>query len=111
MHNGISPNLTGVIQLFNNGVDFPPIDDENLSAIAQRDGANVAGGGVASAAELASGANLGAGKNAASVAVERKKLVVDKDGKVLKPTKSPLIHPLNLSADEIEALEAFLRTL
>ena len=154
MHNGSSPNLKGVIQLFNNGVEVPAVNDANLTAIAQRDGANVAGGGILSAegvknsagggsvnsaaagagvsaganssatsagvsttaaggANSATGANssVAAGKNAASVAVERKKLVVDKDGKVLKPTKSPLIHPLNLSADEIEALEAFLKTL
>ncbi len=90
MHNGSSPNLKGLIQLFNNGVEVPAVNDANLTAIAQRDGANVAGD---------------------NKIVERKKLVVDKDGKILKPTKSPLIHPLNLSADEIEALEAFLRTL
>lgn len=61
MHNGISPNLVGVIQLFNEGVPVP----------------------------TAKG--------------------IENDP--LKPTKSSLIKPLNLSADEIEALEAFLRTL
>lgn len=102
MHNGSSPNLKGLVQLFNNGVDVPAVDDANLTAIAQRDGANVAGGGILSADGTKSAANVG---------VERKKLVVDKDGKVLKPTKSPLIHPLNLNADEIKALEAFLKAL
>lgn len=55
------------------------------------------------------------GLNSANVAgkssVKQKEIVKDKDGKLMKPAKSPLIQPLNLSADEIEALEAFLRTL
>ena len=61
MHNGIAPNLAGVIQLFNEGVPVP------------------AAKGV--------------------------------ENDALKPSKSPLIKPLNLSVEEIEALEAFLRAL
>lgn len=61
MHNGISPNLVGVIQLFNAGVPVPVADSV---------------------------------KN-------------DK----LSPAKSHLIRPLNLNADEVEALEAFLMAL
>ena len=61
MHNGISPNLIGVIQLFNAGVPVPVAEN-----------------------------------------VKKDKLL---------PQKSNLIKPLNLSAEEIEALEAFLKAL
>ncbi len=61
MHNGISPNLIGVIQLFNAGVPVPVAEN-----------------------------------------VKKDKLL---------PQKSHLIKPLNLSVEEIEALEAFLRAL
>lgn len=61
MHNGISPNLLGVIQLFNAGVPIPVAENA---------------------------------KN-------------DK----LFPQKSHLIKSLNLSVEEIEALEAFLKAL
>lgn len=61
MHNGISPNLIGVIQLFNEGVPVP--------------------------------------------------LMKGAENDALKPTKSPLIKALNLNADEIKALNAFLKTL
>lgn len=60
-HNGISTNLMGVIQLFNEAFPVP---------VAQ---------GV--------------------------------ENDPLLPKKSHLIQPLNLNADEIEALEAFLRAL
>lgn len=86
-HNGIAPNLAGVIQLFNEGVNIQVLDDESLKK--GLNSANVAG----------------------KSSVKQKEIVKDKDGKLIKPTKSPLIQPLNLSADEIEALEAFLRTL
>lgn len=86
-HNGIAPNLAGVIQLFNEGVNVQVLDDESLSK--GLNSANVAG----------------------KSSVKQKEIVKDKDGKLIKPAKSPLIQPLNLSADEIEALEAFLRTL
>ena len=86
-HNGIAPNLAGVIQLFNEGVNVQVLDDESLSK--GLNSANVAG----------------------KSSVKQKEIVKDKDDKLIKPTKSPLIQPLNLSADEIEALEAFLRTL
>lgn len=86
-HNGIAPNLAGVIQLFNEGVNVQVLDDESLSK--GLNSANVAG----------------------KSSVKQKEIVKDKDGKLIKPTKSPLIQPLNLSVDEIEALEAFLRTL
>ena len=88
MHNGISPNLTGVVQLFNTAFDLPKLSDEDLQKGLAN--ANVAG---------------------SSEAVKGKEIVKDKDGKLIKPVKSPLIQPLNLNADEIEALEAFLRTL
>ena len=88
MHNGISPNLTGVVQLFNTAFDLPKLSDEDLQKGLAN--ANVAG---------------------SSEAVKSKEIVKDKDGKLIKPVKSPLIQPLNLNADEIEALEAFLRTL
>lgn len=86
-HNGIAPNLAGVIQLFNEGVNVQMLDDESLNK--GLNSANVAG----------------------KSSVKQKEIVKDKDGKLIKPAKSPLIQPLNLSADEIEALEAFLRTL
>lgn len=86
-HNGITPNLAGVIQLFNDGVNVQVLDDESLKK--GLNSANVAG----------------------KSSVKQKEIVKDKDGKLIKPAKSPLIQPLNLSADEIEALEAFLRTL
>lgn len=86
-HNGIAPNLAGVIQLFNEGVNVQMLDDESLNK--GLNSANIAG----------------------KSSVKQKEIVKDKDGKLIKPAKSPLIQPLNLSADEIEALEAFLRTL
>lgn len=86
-HNGIAPNLAGVIQLFNEGVNVQVLDDDSLNK--GLNSANVAG----------------------KSSVKQKEIVKDKDGKLIKPAKSPLIQPLNLSADEIEALEAFLRTL
>lgn len=86
-HNGIAPNLAGVIQLFNEGVNVQVLDDESLKK--GLNSANVAG----------------------KSSVKQKEIVKDKDGKLMKPAKSPLIQPLNLNADEIEALEAFLRTL
>ena len=88
MHGGSSPNLKGVIQLFNAAFPVPEVSEENLQKGLAN--ANVAG---------------------SSEAVKSKEIVKDKDGKLIKPVKSPLIQPLNLSADEIEALEAFLRTL
>ena len=86
-HNGIVPNLAGVIQLFNEGVNVQMLDDESLNK--GLNSANVAG----------------------KSSVKQKEIVKDKDGKLIKPAKSPLIQPLNLSADEIEALEVFLRAL